>query len=266
MITVVKLGGSLLENGARADLLAPLAAWEAAGERLLVVHGGGKTLTALLEKLGVTSHFHNGLRVTDDATREAALMALAGNVNTRLVGSLNQALAARQRPPRAVGLTGLDGASVLARRLHPELGWVGESQPGDPRLLRTLIEAGYIPVLASLAADQPSGELLNVNADIFAATCAALAGASRLLFITDVPGVLDREGRRLEQVRLSELNAMQQSGQISGGMLPKLSACRQALEAGVERVEILSAAALPASFADAYPHTRILLAAREGCA
>ncbi len=264
MLSVIKLGGSTLDGGVRPEMLAPLAAWVCAGERLVIVHGGGKTLTSLLATLGAGTQFRQGLRVTDPPTLEAAVMALAGSVNTRLVAALNQVLAGRRAPPRAVGLTGLDGGSLQARRLDPELGRVGETQPADPRLLQCLLAADYIPVLASLAPETGApGEILNVNADIFASSCAALLAADRLLFVTDVPGVLDRGGRRLDVVRLAELEALQQSGQVSGGMLPKLQACRQALAAGVAQVAILGAAALPPRLDAEYPHTRILASARE---
>lgn len=258
MITVLKLGGSTLDGGAPTGLLEAIAARAHAGERLLIVHGGGKTLTALLQKLGAGTQFRHGLRVTDAATLEAAVMALAGSVNTRLVAALNRALQAKVGAARAVGLTGLDGGSLKARRADPGLGYVGESQPGNPQFLHLLLDADYLPVLASLAPEDPGGALLNVNADIFAASCAALLGADCLTFVTDVAGVLDCDGRRLDEVRLSELESLLASGQISGGMLPKLQACRLALEAGVGRVEILGAEALLLQTQGAYPHTRIL--------
>jgi len=230
---VVKLGGSILEPAPAAGLLAALARARAAGAELVLVHGGGKALNGLLARLGVESEFRQGLRVTSAATLRAAVMAFAGEVNTQLVGGLNAA------GVRAVGLTGLDGECVRARAEQPELGAVGTVTAVQAGLLRTLLGAGYTPVLAPLASDGAGGAL-NVNADQFAAAVAAAWGAERLLFATDVAGVLDGAGAPLAQVTLAELEAMAAGRAISGGMLPKADACRLALRAAAAtRVEIL---------------------------
>lgn len=254
MLTVLKLGGSILDGGAgvppAADPLAALAAAVARrarqGESLCLVHGGGAALTAFLAQQQIPSRFHRGLRVTDAATLEAAVMILAGTVNKRLTTALNRALAAAGAPARAVGLCGLDGDCITAAPADPALGLVGEipgeGAGGDPRLLRALLAAGFVPVLASIAAG-PEGPL-NVNADSFAAACAARLGAARLSFVTDVPGVLDAAGGVVPALAVTELAAWSADGRVRGGMLPKLAACRQALEGGVGRVEVIGAAAL----------------------
>lgn len=251
MTTVVKLGGSVLDPEPSDPLARALARRALAGERLCVIHGGGKALTALLARLGIPTRFHRGLRHTDRETLAAATMVLAGGVNKQLVAALNRALAleaqpapaggAAARPAGAVGLCGVDGNCLQAAVAEPELGYVGEMTGGDPRLLATLMAAGFIPVLASIAAaaDAPA---LNVNADSFAAACAVQLGADRLLFLTDVPGVLDAAAQTIPTLDLAELEALGDKGVASAGMLPKLAACRAALAGGVAHVEIAGAA------------------------
>lgn len=240
MITVVKLGGSILEEGGGPapdpGLIAALARARAAGQALVLVHGGGKTLTRLLERLGVATRFEQGLRVTDPATLRAAVMAFAGEVSTALV----QALQAAGVP--AVGLSGVDGESVRGRRERAELGAVGTIEQCDPRLWRALLAAGYLPVVASLMSEAQGG-VLNVNADQLAAAAAAALDAARLVYVTDVPGVLTADGRVLPRLTPGALQAMAARGELRGGMLPKAEACRTALAAGVGRVDIIGAEA-----------------------
>lgn len=233
MRTVIKLGGSILEPAPAPELVAALARAQAAGDELIVVHGGGKALSSLLQRLGLPSEFRQGLRVTDGPTLQAAVMAFAGEVNTRLVGALNAARV------RAVGLTGLDAGCVQARAEQPELGAVGTITAVNPSLLEALLSGGYMPVVAPLAADDAGGAL-NVNADLFAAAVAAACDAQYLLFTTDVAGVLDAAGQLLARVSLAELEAMTANGAIRDGMLPKADACRAALTGAMGlRVEIV---------------------------
>lgn len=232
MTVVVKIGGSVLEPAPQPEMMAALGRVVAGGHELILVHGGGKALSALLGALGVASEFHQGLRVTSPEVLRAARMAFAGEVNTALVAALLQA------GVRAVGLTGGDGGCVSARATRPELGRVGTQVGADPRLPSVLAGAGFTPVIASLASDGAGG-LLNVNADQMAAAVAAAVGAEALFFITDVAGVLDAEGCTLARVTLGELAAMASGGTIHGGMLPKSDACRAALTGGVARVQIL---------------------------
>lgn len=236
MKAVIKIGGSVLEPNPAPGLVRAVAAAVAAGHELVLVHGGGKALTGLLGRLGVASRFENGLRVTDEATLAAAILAFAGEVNTRLVGALGAA------GVRAVGLTGLDAHCVGARIERPELGRVGAVTECRPELWRALLAAGFVPVLASLAGDGEGGAL-NVNADQFAAAVAGGLGAQRMIFVTDVPGVLDARGERLPAVTVAELETMAADGAIRGGMLPKAEACGAALRAGVGAVEIVGAEA-----------------------
>lgn len=231
MTTVIKVGGSILEPNPVRELIAALAQQVEAGP-VVVVHGGGKTLTALLARLGIASEFRDGLRVTSGEALQAAVMAFAGSVNTALVAALNAA------GIRAVGLTGCDAGCVRAVA-QAGLGAVGGTASADATLLRSLLASGFTPVLASLALDAAGAGILNVNADQFAAAIAAALGAERLLFLTDVNGVLDTRGQTVPQATLAELRTLAMSGALHGGMLPKTAACVTALEAGVREVSIL---------------------------
>lgn len=238
MTTVIKLGGSLLEPQASPVLIAALAR-VARQTDLVLVHGGGKALSALLRRLDTPTEFRQGLRVTTPAVLEAALMALAGETNTGLVAALHAA------GLRAVGLTGCDAGLLRARRI-PELGAVGGEPAADAALCRTLLGAGYTPVIASLGMDVENAAILNINADQAAAAVATALGAARLIFLTDVDGILDVAGRTIPEASLADLEALTASGALHGGMLPKAAACRAALQAGVAQVTIVGPAAAPA--------------------
>jgi acetylglutamate kinase len=236
---VVKLGGagletpSLLEGCTRAiaDLVRD-------GNQVAVVHGGGVQLTRMLKALGKQSEFINGLRVTDAETRDIALMVFAGKVNKGLVA----ALGAIGQP--AVGLSGGDGLLFRARkkRTAPDLGYVGEIAASDPRWLEAIWQLNGVPVLCSMALGF-DGEYYNINADEMAAACAIACHADALVFLTDVPGVKGANGEVLRWLSIDQIAEMAKSAVISGGMLPKLAACREALLNGVKRVRILPAEA-----------------------
>lgn len=238
---MVKLGGAALDNAALVDACAAaLAALARSGHRLAVVHGGGGALTRTLARLGKPSQFIDGLRVTDAETRDTALMVLAGLVNKRLVAAL-----ARAGQP-AVGLAGGDGLVFRARKRPTnghELGFVGEICDADARWLEAIWAHGAVPVIASLALGLDA-EYYNINADQMAAACAAACAADALIFLTDVPGVWDATGpprRIIPRLRADEISNLIRGEVVHGGMLPKLEACREALEAGVNRVWILPA-------------------------
>jgi acetylglutamate kinase len=203
-----------------------------------VVHGGGVQLTRTLKALGKQSEFINGLRVTDAETRDAALMVFAGKVNKTLVA----ALGASGQP--AVGLSGGDGLSFRARKKHtdPDLGFVGEIASSDARLIEAVWQTNSVPVFCSMALGF-DGEYYNINADEMAAACAIACRADALVFLTDVPGVKGATGAVLRWLSIDQIAEMAKSAVISGGMLPKLSACREALLNGVKRVRILPAEA-----------------------
>ena len=236
---VVKLGGagletpSLLEGCTRAivDLVRD-------GHQVAVVHGGGVQLTRMLKALGIESQFVNGLRVTDKETRDVALMVLAGRVNKGLVA----ALGALGQP--AMGVCGGDGLLFRARkkRTAPDLGFVGEIAASDPRWIEAIWQLNGVPVISSMALGF-DGEYYNINADEMAAACAIACNADALVFLTDVPGVKGADGEVLRWLSIDQIAEMAQSAVISGGMLPKLGACREALLNGVKRVRILPAEA-----------------------
>jgi len=236
---VVKLGGAGLESPellqactrAIADLVRD-------GNQVAVVHGGGVQLTRMLKALGKQSEFIAGLRVTDAETRDVALMVLTGKVNKGLVaalGSLGQP---------AVGLSGGDGLLFRARkkRTAPDLGYVGEIVSSDPRWIEAIWQLGGVPVISSMALGF-DGEYYNINADEMAAACAIACHADALVFLTDVPGVKGATGEVLRWLSIDQIAEMAKNAVISGGMLPKLSACREALLNGVKRVRILPAEA-----------------------
>jgi len=236
---VVKLGGAGLET---PELLSgcvrAIAELVRDGNQVAVVHGGGVQLTRTLKALGKQSQFIDGLRVTDAETRDAALMVLAGRVNKGLVA----ALGAVGQP--AVGLSGGDGLLFRARkkRTQPDLGFVGEIAASDPRWLEAIWQLNGVPVLSSMALGF-DGEYYNINADEMAAACAVACRADALVFLTDVPGVKDANGAVLRWLSIDQIAEMAKNAIISGGMLPKLSACREALLNGVKRVRILPAEA-----------------------
>jgi acetylglutamate kinase len=241
---VVKLGGATLEDESLLrECAKAIATLVRAGNQVAVVHGGGVQLTRTLKQLGKVSEFVGGLRVTDAETRDAALMVLGGRVNKALVAALGA------QGILAMGLSGGDGQVFRARkkRTAPDLGFVGEIAASDPRYLDAIWQIGGVPVISSLALGF-DGEYYNVNADEMAAACAMTCQADALVFLTDVPGVRGADGAVMRWLSTAEIAALTRDAVITGGMLPKLHACRDALAQGVKRVRILpagSAALLP---------------------
>ncbi len=236
---VVKLGGAALENSALLHLCAgSVAELAKSGHQVALVHGGGIALTRTLKQLGKQSEFVAGLRVTDAETRDAALMVLGGRLNKELVAALGA------HGQAAVGLSGGDGLVFRARkkRTAPDLGFVGEIVSSDPRWLETIWKMGAVPVLSSLALGF-DGQYYNINADEMAAACAVSCAADALVFLTDVPGVRGANGQVMRWLSVDQIAGLTRDEVVSGGMLPKLGACREALLAGVKRVRILPAEA-----------------------
>jgi acetylglutamate kinase len=228
---LIKLGGTLLEHaGSRRQLAAQLAE-VARMHNLVVVHGGGKQVTRFLEERGVPSRFVNGLRVSDESVIDAVVKVICGTVNQQLVSALVA------HGVHAVGLSGVDGPLTLAEQLDPQLGWVGRPVRTEPRLLDLLSGAGYVPAIACVAGDK-QGQVYNVNADQMAVSCAAGWGASRLLFLTDVPGVKDAAGAVLPEVTLEQSRELIAKGIAHGGMQAKLEAAESAINQGVAEVVI----------------------------
>jgi acetylglutamate kinase len=245
-IVVVKYGGHAMgdENVAR-QFARDIVLLEQTAINPIVVHGGGPQIEAMLKKLGVKSQYEAGLRVTDESTLEVVEMVLAGLINKQMVGFINAA------GGKAVGLCGKDGNMVTARKLtrsvidpgsHIErvvdLGFVGEPDKVDTTVLTQILGRELIPVLAPVCA-AANGGTYNVNADTFAGAIAGALRAKRLMLLTDVPGVLDKSKTLIKQLSVAEARKLIADGTISGGMIPKVETCIDALERGVEGVVIL---------------------------
>ena len=237
---VVKYGGNAMgDEDAAREFAEDVVLLKAVGINPVVVHGGGPQIGAMLEKLGVETRFVDGLRVTDKATAEVAEMVLSGAINKGIVGSIARA------GGKAMGISGKDGGLVTARKVQrttkdPEsniekaldLGFVGEPSAVDTTIIETATAAGMIPVVAPIGTGE-DGHTYNINADTMAGALAAALGAARLLLLTDVDGVLDKEGKLLTDLTPADIAELRADGTISGGMIPKVQACIEAVEAGV---------------------------------
>lgn len=241
-LTVLKLGGELLEDAARTRAVADRIARAAATTPMAVVHGGGREIDAALAKAGIPKQQVDGLRVTDQPTLEVVVSVLAGAINTRFVAAINAA------GGRSVGLTGADATVAPVEPMPPFRSVAGETvspglvgQPvhdGVPHLVSHMIAGGYIPVVATIGAGR-DGTLYNVNADTMAAALAIRLSASRLLIAGTTPGVLGADGRSIAQLDASAEHELATSGTVNRGMLAKLQACRAALAGGVAEVAIV---------------------------
>jgi acetylglutamate kinase len=243
---VVKYGGHAMgaEDVAR-EFARDIVLLEQTAINPVVVHGGGPQIEAMLKRVGVKSQFAGGLRVTDEATLEVVEMVLAGSINKQMVGYINEA------GGRAIGLCGKDGNMVVARKLTRsvvdpdsaiekivDLGFVGEPEKVDTTVLDEVLGRKLIPVLAPVAAGAGGGTY-NVNADTFAGAIAGALKAKRLLLLTDVAGVFDKSKKLIKELTADEARRLIADGTISGGMIPKVETCIDALERGVEAVVIL---------------------------
>lgn len=245
-IVVIKYGGHAMGDAAAAeDFAEDVVLLEQAGIKPIVVHGGGPQIGKMLEKLGIKSEFKGGLRVTDQATVEVVEMVLAGSINKQIVGWLGT------EGGKAVGLSGKDGNMVIARKatrttVDPDsniekvvdLGFVGEPEKVNREVLDQVLSAELIPVLAPVAIGQ-DGQTYNVNADTFAGAIAGAMTAKRLLLLTDVPGVLDKNKNLIPEMTIDDCRRLIADGTITDGMIPKIETCIYALEKGVEAVVIL---------------------------
>lgn len=239
MRITIKLGGSLLENpSTRSSILRQVARLHTEGTEIILVHGGGKRLSKRLAELGLESRFVGGLRVTDEATLDAALMVLAGEVNKSLVLELASC------GVKAMGMCGADALAVGCARAsdrpgYPaELGFVGIPTVVDRGAFDLLVGAGMVPVVASIATGEDF-HAYNVNADQMASICAWGTGAEALVYLTDVPGVMDKAGVVQPRLGRAGIHRLRAEGAIAGGMLPKTESCLDALGHGVKSVYIL---------------------------
>ena len=244
---VIKYGGHAMGDAELGKAFASdVALLRQSGVEPVVVHGGGPQIGAMLDRMGIQSEFKGGMRVTDKATVEIVEMVLAGSINKNIVADFNA------QGARAIGLCGKDGNMVRAKKMHRtqrdpdskieeiiDLGFVGEPEKIDTSVLNTVVQSGLIPIIAPVAFGV-DGETYNVNADTFAGAVAGALSANRLLFLTDVPGVLDKQGNLIERLSIKEAKALIEDGTISGGMIPKVETCIQVLNSGVEAVVIVN--------------------------
>jgi acetylglutamate kinase len=243
---VVKYGGHAMggPTGAR-DFAEDIVLMKQTGINPIVVHGGGPQIGAMLKQLDIPSHFVDGLRVTDAKTMEVVEMVLSGTINKQIVSDINAA------GGRAVGISGKDGNLIVARKYartkvdpdtkqetQTDLGFVGEPERVDPQILHSIIASDLIPILAPVGAGQQGGTY-NINADTAAGAVAGAMAAERLMILTDVEGVLDRQGNLIQRLTVGEARALIVDGTISGGMIPKVETAINAVEGGVRAAVIL---------------------------
>lgn len=243
---VVKYGGNAMgEEGVAEHFAQDIVLMRQTGINPVVVHGGGPQIGAMLKRLEIKSSFIDGLRVTDQAAVEVVEMVLTGTVNKQIVSAINNA------GGKAVGVSGKDGQLIVARKLLREktdpktgktetvdLGFVGEPEKVNTDVLKTIVQADMIAVIAPIGVGR-NGETYNINADTVAGAVAGALDADRLLLLTDVPGVLDRNGNLIERLTTTEARALIKDGTISGGMIPKVETCIDAIERGVKGAVIL---------------------------
>lgn len=221
-IVVIKVGGNAIEQR-KEETLLDLVLLRYVGMLPVLVHGGGTEINALSERLGLRPRFQDGLRVTDAATMDVVKMVLTGKVSPDLVATINRL------GGQAVGMSGEDGPSIIAEELDPALGLVGRVVQVNPEPITALLARNYIPVIASIGLGY-DGNAYNINADTVAAEVAVALRATKLILMTDVPGVLDGGSDVLSEVRRESALRMIESGEVTGGMIPKLQACLRALD------------------------------------
>jgi len=235
-VVVIKYGGSAMwDEKVKASLIEDIVLMKLVGFKPVVVHGGGKEITTMLEKMQIKSTFHEGLRVTDTGTMEVVEMVLAGKVNKAIVQLI------QNHEIGAVGITGKDGQTLKVRKIDGDIGFVGEISQVDTKLINTLLDNDFIPVIAPIGTDN-EGATYNINADYAASAIAGALTAEKLIFLTDVAGVLEdieEPSSLISQIAIHEVASYKEKGVISGGMIPKVDCCVEGIEQGVENVHIL---------------------------
>ena len=245
-IVVIKYGGHAMGDRAAAeDFAEDVVLLEQSGLKPIVVHGGGPQIGQMLQRLKIKSDFVDGLRVTDQATVEIVEMVLSGSINKQIVAAINRA------GGTAIGISGKDGRLITARKLERtkrdpdsniekvlDLGFVGEPETINAGVLGALGRSDIIPVIAPIGIGV-AGETFNINADTVAGAVAAAVRASRLLLLTDVAGVLDRDKKLVSEISVAQARALIADGTISGGMIPKIETCLDSVDGGVEAAVIL---------------------------
>lgn len=230
-ITVIKFGGSLTKDKKAQKKFIKDLAIISKKENIILVHGGGPEINNLLERLNIKSKFINGLRYTDEQALEVVEMALSGKVNKMLTSELIK------NGVKAVGISGKDGAIAVCK-VKKELGFVGEPTIINTKLIETLIKGGFFPVISSVGMDK-NAHSLNINADVLATNIASKIKANKLIFLTDVAGVLDKDKKTIKEIKTNKINNLIKNEVITGGMIPKINSCKQAIQKGVKSVLII---------------------------
>jgi len=247
MTIVIKYGGhAMVDEQLKADFARDITLMKFTGMNPVVVHGGGPQINKVLDQMGIQHKFVKGMRLTDAATMDVVEMVLGGKVNKDIVAQINQ------QGGKAVGLSGKDGELIRAKKLHivyqedenkpPEIidpGLVGEVTQINPGIINTLSQQGFVPIIAPVGTGD-SGETFNINADLVASSVAAALSAKRLIFLTDVDGVLDSSGELISSIDMEKINRMLKEKTISGGMIPKIEYAVKALKNGVEKAHIIN--------------------------
>lgn len=233
-ITVVKFGGSLTKNKEAQKKFIKDLAQLSKKENIILIHGGGPEINALLEKLNIESKFVNGLRYTDEKTLEVVEMALSGKVNKMLTAELIKC------GVQSVGISAKDG-SIAVCQLIKDLGFVGKPVKINKKLLDVLMKNGFLPVLSSVGIDK-NANAVNINADLLATSVAVSFKASKLIFLTDVAGVLDINKKTIKEIKIKNIDNLIKTNVITGGMIPKINSCKDAVKKGVKEVFIIDGA------------------------
>jgi len=235
-VVVVKLGGNaMVDDVLAASFAQDIVLMRSVGLRPVVVHGGGPQISQLMERLGMVPEFRDGHRVTDAATVDIARMVLVGKVNREIVAAINQ------HGPLAVGVSGEDAGLILAEPRHPDLGFVGDVHAVNPGLLHRLLAEDLIPVVSTIGADA-TGQAYNINADAVAGALAEALSAEKVIYLTDVAGLLadvDDPGSLISQIGAAALQGMVDDRTLTGGMIPKIAACLHAVQHGVGSAHLL---------------------------
>ncbi|MGD1999552.1 MAG: acetylglutamate kinase, partial [Desulfobacterales bacterium] len=247
MTIVIKYGGhAMVDDQLKEDFARDVTLLKFIGLNPVVVHGGGPQINTVLKQMGIQSTFVNGMRMTDTPTMDVVEMVLGGKVNKAIVAQINR------QGGKAVGLSGKDGGLIQAKKLHivfqndentpPEIidpGHVGEVTRINPVLINTLTQHGFIPIIAPVGVGE-SGETYNINADMVACRVAVALAAGRLIYLTDVDGVLDADGKLISSIDAVTVRQLSEAGIITGGMIPKINYALEALQQGVEKVPIIN--------------------------
>ena len=247
MTIVIKYGGhAMVDDHLKENFARDITLMKFIGLNPVVVHGGGPQINQVLERMGIHPKFVRGMRLTDEPTMDVVEMVLGGKVNKGIVAQINQ------QGGKAVGLSGKDGGLIRAKKLHivfqeddnkpPEIidpGLVGQVTHVNPSIINTLIQQDFIPIIAPVGSGD-SGETYNINADLVASSIAMALSAARLIFLTDVDGVLDLSGSLISSIGAEKINKMVEEKTISGGMIPKIECALEALKSGVEKVHIIN--------------------------